>query len=150
MDMVLEVIARRHGSRLAIDVSEQLIHERLRSRNDQQRMTLARRLGTHNRRLVEAVALMERHLETPLGLSDIARRSGVSQRQLQRLFEQHLATSPRRWYLALRLGRAQHLLTETDMDVLSIGLACGFTSGPSFSRAFQHYGTREARRGAGE
>lgn len=153
MDMVLEVIARRHGSRLAIDVSEQLIHERLRSRHDQQRMTLARRLGTHNRRLVEAVALMERHLEMPLELADIARRSGISQRQLQRLFEQHLATSPRRWYLALRLGRAQHLLTETDMDVLSVGLACGFTSGPSFSRAFrEHFGQspREARRQASE
>ncbi len=141
MDMALEVIARRHGARLAIDVSEQLIHERLRRRGDQQRMTLARRLGTHNRRLVEAVALMERHLEEPLSLAEVASRSGVSPRQLQRLFEQELGSSPRRWYLRLRLERAHHLLEETDMDVLAIGLACGFTSGASFSRAFRsHYG----------
>ncbi|SDN91476.1 transcriptional regulator, AraC family with amidase-like domain [Halomonas shengliensis] len=149
MDMALEVIARRHGTRLAVDVSEQLIHERLRSRSDQQRMTLARRLGTHNRRLVQAVALMERHLETPLPLAEIAARCGVSPRQLQRLFERHLATTPRRWYLGLRLERAHHLLTETDMEVLAIGLACGFASGTSFSRAFrERYGhpPREARR----
>ncbi|WP_299234596.1 GlxA family transcriptional regulator [uncultured Halomonas sp.] len=149
MDMALAVIARRHGTRLAIDVSEQLIHERLRSRGDQQRMTLARRLGTHNRRLVEAVALMERHLEAPLSVAEIARRCGVSSRQLQRLFERHLTTTPRSWYLGLRLERAQHLLVETDMDVLAIGLASGFSSASSFSRAFsERYGhsPREARR----
>lgn len=151
MDMALAVIARRHGTRLAIDVSEQLIHERLRSRGDQQRMTLARRLGTHNRRLVEAVALMERHLEAPLTVVDIAQRCGISLRQLQRLFERHLATTPRSWYLGLRLERAHYLLTETDMDVLAIGLACGFSSASSFSRAFsERHGQapREARRQA--
>lgn len=137
MDMALDVIARRHGQRLAIDVSEQLVHERMRTRHDQQRMTLARRLDTHNARLVEAVDLMERHLETPLALVDIARRSGVSLRQLQRIFEHELSRSPRDWYLGLRLQRAHYLLTETDLDVLVIGLACGFTSSSSFSRAFR-------------
>jgi AraC family transcriptional regulator, carnitine catabolism transcriptional activator len=140
---------RRHGTRLAVDVSEQLIHDRLRSRSDQQRMTLARRLGSHNRRLVQAVALMERHLETPLSLAEIASRCGVTPRQMQRLFEQHLASTPHRWYLGLRLERAHRLLTETDLGVLSVGLACGFNSAPSFSRAFrEHYGRppREVRR----
>lgn len=152
MDMALEVIARRHGARLAIDVSEQLIHERIRTRGDQQRMTLARRLGTHNRRLVEAVALMEQHLEAPLPLAEVASRSGVSLRQLQRLFEQHLGTSPRQWYLQQRLARAWRLLTETDLDVLSVGLACGFSSSSSFARAFRgQYGQspRQARRSDG-
>ncbi|MDR9439224.1 MAG: GlxA family transcriptional regulator [Halomonas sp.] len=149
MDMALEVIARRHGSRLAIDVSEQLIHERIRTRNDQQRMSLARRLGVHNRRLVEAVSLMERYQQVPLSLAAVASRSGVSLRQLQRLFEQHLGTSPRAWYLKLRLARARHLLVDTDRDILSVGLACGFTSGSTFARAFKaRYGLspREARR----
>jgi len=141
MDMALEVIARRHGTRLAVDVSEQLIHDRLRSRSDQQRMTLARRLGTHNRRLVQAVALMERHLETPLPLAEIARRCGITSRQLQRLFAQHLASTPQGWYLGLRLERAHQLLTETDLEVLAVGLACGFASASSFSRAFgERYG----------
>ncbi|WP_447553326.1 GlxA family transcriptional regulator [Vreelandella sp. EE22] len=151
MDMALELIARRHGSELAVAVSEQLIHERLRSRHDQQRMSLARRLGTHNRRLVEAVALMERHLEEPLALTDVARRSGVSPRQLQRLFEQELGASPRQWYQALRLQRANRLLTETDMGVLAIGVACGFGSSSSFARAFRAqfgYSPIQARRQA--
>ncbi|RCV88413.1 GlxA family transcriptional regulator [Billgrantia montanilacus] len=149
MDMALEVIARRHGSGLAIDVSEQLIHERIRTRSDQQRMSLARRLGIHNRRLVEAISLMERHQELSLPLSEVAHRSGLSLRQLQRLFEQNLGTSPREWYRHLRLERAWHLLIESDMEVMSVGLACGFASGSSFSRAFRtRYGLspREVRR----
>jgi len=152
MDMALEVIARRHGTRLAVDVSEQLIHDRLRNRSDQQRMTLARRLGTHNRRLVQAVALMERHLEAPLSLAEIARRCGITPRQLQRLFADTLSSTPQGWYLGLRLGRAYYLLTETDLDVLAVSLACGFASASSFSRAFkERYGQppREIRRRAG-
>ena len=137
MDMTLEMIARRHGMALAVDVSEQLIHDRLRSRGDQQRMTLARRLGSHNRRLVDAVALMERHLESPLTLAEVARRSGVSSRQLQRLFAETLAQTPAGYYLGLRLARAATLLKETDRDVLSVGLVCGFSSASSFSRAFR-------------
>ncbi|WP_046078067.1 GlxA family transcriptional regulator [Halomonas sp. HG01] len=150
MDMALDVIARRHGQRLAVDVSEQLIHERMRTRHDSQRMTQARRLATHSPRLAEAVELMERHLETPLTLEDVASRSGVSLRQLQRLFERELGRSPRDWYLALRLARARQLLEETDLEVLGVALACGFTSSSSFSRAFrQHFGAspREVRRG---
>ncbi|MDP3535973.1 GlxA family transcriptional regulator [Halomonas sp. M1] len=137
MDMALEVIKQRHGTKLAVDVSEQLIHERLRNRHDQQRMSLARRLGSHNRRLIEAVALMERHLEAPLPLIKIAERTGVSLRHLQRLFEEHLHQTPRQWYLSLRLSRAQRLLMGTDMDVLEVGIACGFTSSSSFARAYR-------------
>lgn len=139
MDMALEMMARRHGTTLAIDVSEQLIHDRMRSRGDHQRMTLARRLGSHHPRLVEAVALMERHLESPLPLHEIAQRSGISARQLQRLFQDTLGTTPAAYYLGLRLKRAEHLLRETDLSVLAIGLACGFGSASTFSRAFQRH-----------
>ena len=141
MDMALEVIARRHGAKLVIDVSEQLIHDRIRTRSDQQRMALVKRLGTHNRRVVEAVALMEQNLEEPLPLDEIASQVEVSVRQLQRLFEQELNVAPRQWYLQLRVKRAQRLLAETDLAVLEVGVACGFSSSSSFARTFRaHYG----------
>ncbi|GHB16245.1 GlxA family transcriptional regulator [Salinicola rhizosphaerae] len=149
MDMTLNLIAQRHGQTLADDISEQLIHARLRPRQDQQRLPLARRLGTHKRPLVDAVALMERHLEQPLGIQALAERIGLSLRQLQRLFVTELGKRPRDYYLALRLDRARHLLEETDRDILSIGLGCGFGSASSFSRAYrQHFGhsPRGARR----
>ncbi|MGO1345450.1 GlxA family transcriptional regulator [Chromohalobacter japonicus] len=148
MDMTLDLIARRHGDALAADVSEQLIHARMRPRHDHQRHDLTQRLGTHKHSVIEAVALMERHLETPLTLARLAARIGISLRQLQRLFEQELGERPRDHYLRLRLQHARQLLRETDRDILSIGLACGFTSASSFSRAYkQHFGAspRQAR-----
>lgn len=141
MDMALEVIARRHGVKLAIDVSEQLIHDRIRTRSDQQRTALVKRLSTHNRHVVEAVALMEQNIEEPLSLEEVASRVEVSVRQLQRLFEQELSMTPRQWYLQLRVKRAKRLLVETDLAVLTVGLACGFSSSSSFARTFRaHYG----------
>ncbi|WP_251977913.1 GlxA family transcriptional regulator [Salinicola avicenniae] len=141
MEMTLSLIAQRHGQALADDVAEQLIHARLRPRQDPQRLPLTRRLGTHHRPLVDAVALMEQHLEQPLSMATLAARIGLSPRQLQRLFLQELGKRPRDHYLELRLDRARHLLEETDRDVLSIGLGCGFTSASSFSRAYrQHFG----------
>lgn len=137
MDMALDMIARRHGDALATAVSEQLIHARMRTRHDQQRMALTQRLGTHKHALIEAVALMERHIESPLPIEDVARRVGISLRQLQRLFEQELGERPRDHYLHLRLARARQLLLETDHDILSIGLASGFSSASSFSRAYR-------------
>ncbi|MEA3252537.1 MAG: GlxA family transcriptional regulator [Pseudomonadota bacterium] len=149
MDMSLDLIARRHGEALATAVSEQLIHARMRTPHDQQRMALSQRLGTHKHVLIEAVALMEAHIETPLSIEAVARRVGISLRQLQRLFERELNVRPRDHYLNLRLTRARQLLLETDHDILGIGLACGFASASSFSRAYrQRYAEspRDARR----
>lgn len=141
MDMTLSMIARCHGQTLADNISEQLIHARLRPRQDHQRLPLAKRLGTHRRPLVDAVALMEQHIEQPLSIAELTARIGLSPRQLQRLFLDELGKRPRDYYVELRLDRARHLLEETDRDILSIGLACGFTSASSFSRAYrQHYG----------
>lgn len=153
MDMALSMIAQRHGQALAEDVSEQLIHARLRSRQDHQRLSLAKRLGTHRRPLVDAVALMESHLEQPLPITELAEHIGLSLRQLQRLFLGELGKRPRDYYLELRLDRARHLLEETDLDVLSVGLACGFNSSSSFSRAYRqqhgHSPSSTRRRGNG-
>lgn len=137
MDMTLSMIASRHGQDLADAISEQLIHARLRPRQDHQRLPLAKRLGTHRRPLVDAVALMEQHLEQPLSMTALSERIGLSLRQLQRLFLEELGKRPRDYYLELRLDRARHLLEETDRDILSIGLACGFSSASSFSRAYR-------------
>ncbi|RKR04232.1 AraC family transcriptional regulator with amidase-like domain [Kushneria sinocarnis] len=141
MDMTLEMIAHRHGDGLAHAVAEQLIHARMRSRDDHQRQSLAHRLNVHHRPLLKAIALMETHLEAPLSPGELAAQVGLSARQLQRLFARQLETTPAQWYLELRLARARSLLQETDMTVIAVALGCGFSSSSSFSRAYRrHFG----------
>lgn len=139
MDMSLDLIARRHGNTLAQQVSEQLIHAHIRHPEDRQRFELSGRLGSRKPALLRAVALMEANLEHPLTIADISEQVNISLRQLQRVFEQELSSTPRRYYLVLRLERSRQLLRETQRDIIEIALACGFNSASSFSRTFRQY-----------
>ena len=141
LDMMLTLIGMHHGTNLALQVSEYLIHERIRSPHDHQRMTLRSRLRVSNPRLLDAVSLMEQELESPLGLEEVAQRCGISKRQLERLFRTYLGCSPGRYYVGLRLKRARTLLEQTSLTVTAVGIACGFVSASHFSRCYrEQYG----------
>ncbi|GAB5470174.1 MAG: GlxA family transcriptional regulator [Rhodospirillales bacterium] len=66
-----------------------------------------------------------------------ALRSGLSERQLLRLFHDTFELAPRRYQEALRLYRARMLLADSDLTIIVIALAVGFAGGPELSRAFQ-------------
>ncbi len=90
-----------------------------------------------NAKVTEAVALMEANLQEPLPTDEIARLVGVSRRQLERLFKQHLDDMPSRYYVELRLVRARRLLRHSGQSILQIALACGFASASHFSNAYR-------------
>lgn len=141
IDMMLDMIGRKHGAALAVAVSEQFIHHRIRDRRDHQRMALASRLGISNAKLLKIVDLMECNIERPIANDELAAAGDVSMRQLERLFRQHLSVTPSAYYLALRLKRARELLRQTDMSVVEIAIACGFSSASCLSRSYRgHFG----------
>jgi transcriptional regulator GlxA family with amidase domain len=136
LDMMIGWLGQQHGARLQQQLVDHAGIERLRGRDERQRVPLALRMGG-SAKLGEALALMEANLGEPLPTEDIARLVGVSRRQLERLFKQHLGELPSRHYGELRLARAQRLLRSTSMSVLQVGLACGFSSGSHFSNAYR-------------
>jgi transcriptional regulator GlxA family with amidase domain len=141
IDMMLSFISARVSKEIAALVSDELIHHRIRDAGEHQRMELRKRLGVANPKLLTVVAIMESNLETPLSCAQIARRMGMSKRQLERLFGRYLAETPIRYYLSLRLQRAKQLLQQTTMPVLSVALACGFVSASHFSKCYSdHFG----------
>lgn len=137
LDMMLHLISQAHGSALAKVVSEQFIHDRIREAHDRQRMELRSRLGVSHPKLLAVVAEMEANLEEPLPQTEIARRTALSTRQLERLFRKYLDTTPTRYYLNLRIARARQLLRQTSMSILSVALACGFVSASHFSKCYR-------------
>jgi len=139
LDMMLHLISEQHGGALAATVSENFICERIRGRNDRQRVPLRLHLGTSQPKLVEAVSLMEANLEEPMSLDELARHVGLSRRQLERLFQKHLNCVPTRYYLELRLRRARQLLLQTSMSIVDVAFACGFVSAPHFSKCYRDY-----------
>jgi transcriptional regulator GlxA family with amidase domain len=137
LDMMLHLIGVRHGRALANGVSEQFIHPRIRSTTDKQRMALQSRLGVANRKLIDAVAMMEAAIDEPRDVRAIASDVELSPRQLERLFAKYLRANPSRYYLELRLERARNLLTQTTQPILDIAIACGFASASHFSRCYR-------------
>lgn len=154
LDLMLHLIALGHGEALARQVSEQFIHDQIRAPEAHQRMPADRRVGARDGRLASVIELMEDNMEDPLGLDELAADAGLSKRQLSRLFRSHVGEPPLRHYLNLRLERARQLLQQTRMPVFEVGLACGFTSAPYFSRAyharFGHPPLQERRGGGGQ
>jgi transcriptional regulator GlxA family with amidase domain len=139
MDLMLGLIAADHGRALATAVADQFIHERIRASSEPQRMGLRNRLDITQPKLLAAIELMEDNLEEPLSRRVLAAHTGVSTRQLERLFRKYLRRTPTRYYLELRLDRARGLLTQTAMSVLDVALACGFVSASHFSKCYREF-----------
>jgi transcriptional regulator GlxA family with amidase domain len=74
-----------------------------------------------------------------LSIEDLALRAMDSRRQIDRLFQRFLKTTPSRYYLETRLTRARRLLQQTNQPITSIAIACGFTSAPHFSRCYREF-----------
>ena len=59
---------------------------------------------------------------------------------MERLFRKYLKRTPQRYYLELRLERAQRLLTQSSLPVMEVALACGFVSPSHFAKCYrEHY-----------
>jgi AraC family transcriptional regulator, glycine betaine-responsive activator len=139
IDMMLTLIASQHGPEKAAAVAETILHSPIRHHSENQRMSLPARIGARHPKLVSIVDKMESNLEDPLSPSALAKQAGLSTRQLERLFRRYLDRSPKRYYLELRLKKARSLLLQTDMTVINVALACGFSSPSHFSKCYRAF-----------
>lgn len=137
LDMMLLLVKKRHGTKLAVSISEQFMCDRMRGEYDKQRVPLKLLIGSDQPKLTEAVELMESNLEELINLDDLASLVGVSRRQLERLFKKYLGCVPRRYYLDLRLKKARQLLLQTAGSISEIAIACGFVSASHFSKSYR-------------
>ena len=137
LDMMHALIAQAHGPDLAMAVSEWFLQTQVREGAGPQRMPLRARLGITHEPLLRVIGRMEAAIEQPLPLDELARGAGVSPRQFERLFRQHLGCSPGAHYLALRLEHGRKLLRQTSLSVMETALACGFMSASHFSRCYR-------------
>lgn len=136
-DLMLKLIARKHGSELANLVADFMIHTEIRSDRDAQRMSIPTRIGVRHPKLSSVMHRMEENIEEPISPAILAQEVGMSTRQLERLFRRYLNRSPKRYYMELRLKKARNLLMQTEMSVINVALACGFSSPSHFSKCYR-------------
>lgn len=140
VDFLLEWLSQNESSQLVNNLADKLCIDRVRSADEKQRLPAVTLGGEDIQpRLTMAIELMENNVEEPLSTDEIADYVHISRRQLERLFKRYLNVLPARYYLQLRLKRAQHLLVTTSKSIVQIGLMCGFSSGPHFSSSYKSF-----------
>ncbi len=136
LDLMLQMITCHHGRELSRQISGQFLHGGIRpAADDQRRMLLG--VGVTNALIQRAVLLMEESIEEPMAQFELARKVGVSQRQLERLCRRYLGATPARYYGQLRLDRARRMLRQTELPIAEIAIACGFVSLSHFSKVYR-------------
>ncbi len=136
LDMMLNDIKERHGAPLSREVADHVLHGPIRPPGSAQRSR-----GVDDRKFLvpvmrQAIALMEDNLEDPLTIPGLAKALGISQRKLERLFRKHVGSSVVGFYRMLRLQHARVLLTNTDLPIREISVACGYSSLSHFAKSF--------------
>ena len=136
-DLMLHLIAERHGANLATRIADAMVWANVRGPQSRQTVSAQSRFGVRNARLVRVLAAMEANLETPLSAQEIADIAGMSPRQTERLFSRYLATTPMGFYAHLRLERARSLLMQTELSVTEVAVACGYRSLSHFAKVYR-------------
>ncbi|AHD02053.1 AraC family transcriptional regulator [Leisingera methylohalidivorans DSM 14336] len=147
-DMMLALITADYGKAFAQAVGDMCLHGVPRPPETPQKTSFAFAHNARNRHVTAAIEIMQRDLESPLCLDEIARECGCSRRQLERQFKKLLRTPPAKYHRNLRLDFAHSLLIETNMQLLDVAVAAGFTSRTQFSRCFsERFGTPPSKIG---
>jgi AraC family transcriptional regulator of adaptative response / DNA-3-methyladenine glycosylase II len=84
-----------------------------------------------------ALSLIEDGALDEAGEPALAERLGVGERQLRRLFHQHLGASPVAVAQTRRIHLAKQLIHETDLPMTEVALASGFGSVRRFNETFK-------------
>lgn len=139
LDYSLEMLRLMAGDPLYHLVCNELIYTTPRAAETGQREIVNEHSWQASPILLQARKVMLETLENPVPVTTLARRCGVSVRELQYLFQRYLSSTPKRTYLSLRLQRAKELLLYSTLSIRETGLASGFSSPSTYYRAFSAF-----------
>jgi CheY-like chemotaxis protein len=90
-----------------------------------------------SRALLAAVDLMATHCRDPRTIEEIARRVGLSEDHLIRVFRQAFGLPAATYYVRLRIAVACRLLSDTDETMDAVARRVGYSGAANLSRAFK-------------
>ncbi|WP_454685396.1 GlxA family transcriptional regulator [Ancylobacter moscoviensis] len=135
LDMMLDLIGRLKTPTLASEVANALVYAP-RSAETPQRLDDASGPALKPALADRIVALMERNLDFPLPLDDIAEQLEVSPKTVLRECRRSFDETPMRLYLRIRLQAARNMLFYEEFGIKDVATACGFSYPSVLSRTF--------------
>ncbi len=138
VDVALRILEAECGNALANAAARYIFHPSARPEGAPQNPSGLEPLGhTTPPSVRQVIREMEQNLEETLSIPDICDRVGLSQRQVNRLFDRYVGKTPVLYYRDIRLDRARGLVTQTDLPMSEISAATGFSSQVHFSKAYK-------------
>lgn len=136
-DLVLALVENHHGKIVRAFVEDDALCISLRKSSDPDRPYPLKTVTQSAPVLAGAIAYIDSHLDEYDLLTRMAKATQISRRQLERMFAEHLQTTPLKFVTNRRLDKALRLMSVSQGSMLDIALDCGFGSRASFSKAFK-------------
>lgn len=105
---------------------------------------ISRRMGrvdeslgpTRHHKIAIIVEAIYAHLEKRIGVTELADAASVSVSTLERLFKEHMNTTPRQFILQVKMSAACDRLINSGQQVKEIAASLGYEEHANFTRAF--------------
>jgi AraC family transcriptional regulator len=91
----------------------------------------------YRQRVLEVLVYIQKHLDRPLALDELARVAHFSPFHFHRIFRGMVGESVKEYIRRLRLERAAHRLRYWEQSVTVIAIDAGYEAHESFTRAFR-------------
>lgn len=138
-DMMLHFVQERLGDEITTEVACWFQHPLVRGQGVRQKVPTALRDGTADMlpdTVARAVQIFAGNISEPVGIEEVARKVGVSSRQLERQFKAATSQSPSHYYRTMRMNAARQLVLYSKDTMSQIAFAVGYET---IAPLLQHY-----------
>lgn len=136
VDLALAIIREDYGNSMAAKVAKDLVVYLQRAGSQQQYSDILELQSGESLKLSPLIDWLSTQLDKSVTVTRMAEFCSLSERQLTRLFKQHLNCTPSHYFRVLKLNHARDLLCEENISLQFISQKLGFNNYDSFRRAF--------------
>lgn len=94
-------------------------------------------LGASRSRLAKLAAIVEKSLDHPWSVQEMADKAGLSASRLHAVFQAEWSTAPQEWLTALRVEKAQQWLANSDISIAELAQVVGYSDQSSLTRSMR-------------
>jgi len=134
LDLCLHLVRRDHGADAASTLARRMVMPPIRDGGQRQYVTAPVPIRPARPDIASTVDWAVTALGEPIGVADLARRAGMSERTFHREFVAATGATPGRWLLSQRVRHAQRLLETTDLPVGRVAERSGLGSAANLRR----------------
>lgn len=137
IDACLHLVRRELGATVATTIARRMVVPPQRDGGQRQFVDMPIPECTGDS-LRDVLQWMSEHLETEQSVATLARRAAMSERTFARRFAAETGTTPARWLVLQRVGRARELLEGSNLGIDQVASRSGFGS----AALLRHHFTR--------